>query len=1804
MAEKMNRIGFWASLAYLAMALVPPDESYANDASDGKAFAQVVQADNIDYRATGTFANRELKFTSRKTIEPVLDKSGRWTAGDAGRKRVEDRTFGYRLAFKNPLRIGAMTVRFSRPDARVKFWALKPNAPYPGDVANPKHWIEARTHFQHGGHEVLLPAQTDTRAFYCEQIVNWYDASILQWRCYEARLFNATKLAVAQGEWLSFGTSPTNIIRGQPWRNVGAHYESGEIARSPVSDIDPTWVILNWRDPQIPCAIRLQGNVRKFKIYSFVGGDKTNPALAPKTDWIRLNVQSEQISQSGGSLTHLVGFRPRRARAMKLLIEETVPANKQIVTINEFTALVDLGNGAVPAAREELPSEPPVALPYELATGGDVALVIEDQQGNRIRNLVAQVGRQSGVNREPWNLKDQRGHMVPPGKYRWHGIYAPPLELIYRHTPYPNVEMYAPGRLPWNYRTQDGWLANHTNHTAIHAAKDKLYIATGGTEGGHASLGANLKGQKLRGHGWGAHQNGLFSDGENLFIHTGGGVQRLDPQTGRTNSVFNISNSSTRRGRVRGLAADDGKIYIAQYDSVPFFQLATGAGNVDQDNNFPRLPKQIPTKEFYNIPSEPRADMVRLFRLGSHVPGLIAREGITHITSTHGAGARQFVVLAFNEPVPLGSLVFPRVNDPKIKMDVSVLKPGSPYPPLPGVVKHWQTVSIGRTAPSRERPPNGGSPSADTHGPDAEFNAFDCVPLPPDTTTRGLRLTFSDTTRDLDLFAGDTKVEDLASPNIDDTDLAINENTDAIDFFADGNSWRGQLEGMRLLRRRFQNVAGEATVRVNSGTYDPKTGIWDAERKSIIQPNDPGIFALEWDEPRKLRGLAIKEIAGAKAEVDIYVGQAAAPNNESQTGSPRQREIDFSGDQGWQRVATYTQSLRSGAHNSRRNNARAVYIGGTVDFGAEYATRAVRLRIVAPHLQGLFKEQTGNPARHCKVYGVAALEYLGGEPPINDKLLTQRLETRDSATGKLLHETASPVSGDIAVSPAGELYGVVGRQIARIDPKTGEVMQIVATDVKIPGVMEIDHHGRLYVFDYDRERHNIRVYKPGGKSFSFSHTVGEPGIAGPGLRDPRQLDDATSFTVDQEDNLWAVYPHVWPRRVTHFRSDGTYVKEMLGNTLYGGGGTMDRYDKSRVYYMDMEFEVDADAGRSRIKAFNTRDHNYSNPWFTHRFRNDLTAVKVDGRRYLVTQPLVINPSQPAGWVHLVDEKTRAMKLVAGIGSATSSDFFRTPEFTEHLNGKNLATLKFIWADNNGDERPQPDEVQFSKKNPSGSVGRFSLDMSVATPTGYYRVKEFSDTGVPEYEEVVTSGGGGHLRLSDGNFFRLGEGGTAGQNRVVTPTGKALWNYPAWNGVSGLWILSWSPGVVGNQLVISGHEVAPEGDLGEFVVVSANTGQMNIWTSDGLLAGLVTYSARDPRRRSFPGTNKPGTPMNFYSQGQEHFHAFFTRTEEDDRYYIITGGNHVSIVEVRGLDKFKRINGQFEVTPEMIYETREWDAVHERKENFVRADVAECFRMPRRPQLDGAIGEGEWPAAVTKIHREIQAELRMGYDDRYLYLAWKVTGAGSLTNAGDDFRRYFKTGGALDLQIAANPIADPDRRKPVEGDLRLLLTRAGGKPVGVLYRAVAPKPSPAVDRSWSVSTPAGGTTHFDEVLILPDVRISNNAPSDNFYTVEAAVPLKSLGLVPRPGLFTRMDWGVISTDSGFVSSGRNYWANATAVGVTDEPTEARLTPDLWGHIRFHDSQTQVGPALPGGIDPLKRGKNDKAVDDFLEELQGD
>jgi len=63
---------------------------------------------------------------------------------------------------------------------------------------------------------------------------------------------------------------------------------------------------------------------------------------------------------------------------------------------------------------------------------------------------------------------------------------------------------------------------------------------------------------------------------------------------------------------------------------------------------------------------------------------------------------------------------------------------------------------------------------------------------------------------------------------------------------------------------------------------------------------------------------------------------------------------------------------------------------------------------------------------------------------------------------------------------------------------------------------------------------------------------------------------------------------------------------------------------------------------------------------------------------------------------------------------------------------------------------------------------------------------------------------------------------------------------------------------------------------------------------------------------------------------------------------------------------------------------------------------------------------------------------------------------------------------------------------------------------------------------------------------------------------------------------RADWGVMTTEEGNLTAARAYWANKTAVGTTDEPTEARLQPDLWGFVRFTRPEGgAMQPDEPGG-----------------------
>lgn len=161
-----------------------------------------------------------------------------------------------------------------------------------------------------------------------------------------------------------------------------------------------------------------------------------------------------------------------------------------------------------------------------------------------------------------------------------------------------------------------------------------------------------------------------------------------------------------------------------------------------------------------------------------------------------------------------------------------------------------------------------------------------------------------------------------------------------------------------------------------------------------------------------------------------------------------------------------------------------------------------------------------------------------------------------------------------------------------------------------------------------------------------------------------------------------------------------------------------------------------------------------------------------------------------------------------------------------------------------------------------------------------------------------------------------------------------------------------------------------------------------------------------------------------------------------------------------------------------------------------------------------------------------------------------------------------------------------------GDCRLLLTVAKGEPQAVLYQPVFPGANPK--EAWNVASPTGELT-FDRVVRLPGTRL---AAADTFHgwCVEAAVPLAALGLKITPGLRIKMDWGILTTGrDGNEVLRRVYWSNKATAITADAPSEARLHPDLWGHLRFHAETAN------SQLDPNSR-KKDKALDELLNDLK--
>jgi hypothetical protein len=287
---------------------------------------------------------------------------------------------------------------------------------------------------------------------------------------------------------------------------------------------------------------------------------------------------------------------------------------------------------------------------------------------------------------------------------------------------------------------------------------------------------------------------------------------------------------------------------------------------------------------------------------------------------------------------------------------------------------------------------------------------------------------------------------------------------------------------------------------------------------------------------------------------------------------------------------------------------------------------------------------------------------------------------------------------------------------------------------------------------------------------------------------------------------------------------------------------------------------------------------------------------------------------------------------------------------------------------------------------------------------------------------------------------------------------------------------------------------------------------------------------------------------------ENMTGNFFRNRQNGKFYLIGGDIDARVWEVTGLESIRTKETSLTISQ------ADCNAAIASAKNAKSAKTAEPIQMAKikKVEIDGKIADWNFDRSI-KIDAGAGrgAKVLMGYDDKYLYAAFKVDDRSPMTNAATDPAMIFKGGDVCDIMLAADAKADPKREKPAAGDTRLSLSVIDNKPICVLYQPISN--GPKMPKTFSSPT---GNEVFERVQILENAKVAIQR-TDTGYELEAAVPLADIGFIPAAGLKTRGDVGVLfSTDGGGRTILRAYYSNKDTAIVEDVPSEARLAPAKW------------------------------------------
>ncbi|HEX2749848.1 MAG TPA: hypothetical protein VHM91_17705, partial [Verrucomicrobiales bacterium] len=581
-----------------------------------------------------------------------------------------------------------------------------------------------------------------------------------------------------------------------------------------------------------------------------------------------------------------------------------------------------------------------------------------------------------------------------------------------------------------------------------------------------------------------------------------------------------------------------------------------------------------------------------------------------------------------------------------------------------------------------------------------------------------------------------------------------------------------------------------------------------------------------------------------------------------------------------------------------------------------------------------------------------------------------------------------------------------------------------------------------------------------------------------------------------------------------------------------------------------------------------------------------TALYAGERRYF-TNCYNSNPTNGAGIAFLWLDRDGIARPVAAMGRAHDWSVLKETAFKARWpQGAKEAT--FLWCDENEDAKMQPEEVHMQEDRGGGITvmpdlafvsSRFGLEKAQAA-TRWVPVR-FTPGGVPVYElnkaETLVPGAqspsssGGDQALTDAGGWTI---------TTVAPApfpasalggawkGTPRWQYPSlWPGLHASHeapVPAFRGEVIGTTRLLGGF-VTPRGsDAGPLFCINANMGNMYLFTADGFFVAELFKDVRVGTPWAMPQAAR-GMNLNAISLHDENFFPSISQTADGNVYLV--DGARTSLVKVSGLETIRRLAEQpLNLTAEDLARSREWTV--RREASRQKATGQETLVIVRRktpPAVDGKLDEwndSQWAvidqrgtaANFNSDSKPYNVSAALTVSDGKLFAAWRTGDKDLLRNSGETALAPFKNGGCLDLMLGP----DGSRTQPAEGDLRLLVTLIKGKPLALLYRAVVPgsKDKARFSSPWR-------TIQFDEVSDVSSA-IQFAAGGDGNY--ELSIPLTKTGPLFNGPARLRGDIGILR-GNGFQTLQRVYWSNKATAIVADVPSEAELTPALWGRLEL-------------------------------------